>query len=219
MEADLLKYYKLISSVKAKINKYLIINYGKKYEFALFTFDLHSGKCTSICPSIKEITGYNHEEYLSKGLIYLRKIIHPLDYSDFIAEILIYINFEKDRSINDPVNNHLRFFSCRIKHKDGYWVEMKTLFLYVNNLQNILLGLVKKAEKPIKNNKFNHNISSREREVLQLIGNGEPSKVIADKLNISETTVITHRKNMIQKFNVKNTAELIKEAVKDKIID
>ena len=43
--------------------------------------------------------------------------------------------------------------------------------------------------------------------------------IIATKLNISETTAISHRKNLMQKLHVKNTAELIKIAVKENIID
>lgn len=63
-----------------------------------------------------------------------------------------------------------------------------------------------------------HIITLREKEVLELISNGDSSKIIAGKLNISETTAITHRKNLIQKLHVKNTAQLIKVAVLAKII-
>lgn len=61
-------------------------------------------------------------------------------------------------------------------------------------------------------------ITIREKEVLQLLSDGDSSKIIADKLHISETTAITHRKNLIQKLKVKNTAHLIKIAVQSKII-
>ncbi|NJN26157.1 MAG: hypothetical protein HC819_09360 [Cyclobacteriaceae bacterium] len=57
-------------------------------------------------------------------------------------------------------------------------------------------------------------ISHREHEVLQLIATGLSSKEIANRLFISNHTAISHRKNLIEKFNVKNTAELIKEASK-----
>ncbi|MBQ4818591.1 helix-turn-helix transcriptional regulator [Aquimarina sp. MMG016] len=57
-------------------------------------------------------------------------------------------------------------------------------------------------------------ISSREKQVLKLIADGFSSKQIADKLFISNHTAISHRKHLIQKFQVKNTAQLIKEASK-----
>ena len=65
----------------------------------------------------------------------------------------------------------------------------------------------------------NFQITKRELEVLQLLSNGDSSKIIADKLYISETTAITHRKNLIQKLRVKNTAHLIKIAVLARIIE
>ncbi len=62
--------------------------------------------------------------------------------------------------------------------------------------------------------KENCIISSREKEVLHLIGEGYSSKQIADMLFISNHTAISHRKNLIEKFQVKNTAQLIKKASK-----
>lgn len=56
------------------------------------------------------------------------------------------------------------------------------------------------------------NVSRREEEVLRLIANGFSSKQIADMLFISNHTAISHRKNLIEKFGVKNTAQLIKMA-------
>jgi DNA-binding NarL/FixJ family response regulator len=51
--------------------------------------------------------------------------------------------------------------------------------------------------------------SQREREVLNLLSQGRSSKEIADALFITERTVESHRKNMIEKGKVKNTVELI----------
>ncbi|WP_223883359.1 response regulator transcription factor [Arenibacter lacus] len=65
---------------------------------------------------------------------------------------------------------------------------------------------------PSISNKNNLQISGREQEVLEHIANGFSSKEIADKLFISNHTVVSHRKNLIEKFKVKNTAHLIKKA-------
>ena len=56
-------------------------------------------------------------------------------------------------------------------------------------------------------------LTRREKEVLELIANGLTNNEIAEKLFISCTTVDTHRKNLLAKFNAKNTAELVKLAV------
>lgn len=57
-------------------------------------------------------------------------------------------------------------------------------------------------------------ITQREREVLMLIADGLTNAAIADHLFISILTVETHRKNLLAKFEVKNTASLIKTAAK-----
>lgn len=54
-----------------------------------------------------------------------------------------------------------------------------------------------------------NSLTPREMEILKMLAEGITSCEIADMLNISETTVITHRRNMLNKFKVKNTSELI----------
>jgi len=56
-------------------------------------------------------------------------------------------------------------------------------------------------------------ITRREKEVLELIADGMTNNEIAQKLFISSTTVDTHRKNLLAKFEAKNIASLIKVAV------
>lgn len=51
--------------------------------------------------------------------------------------------------------------------------------------------------------------SKREKEVLELLAAGLSTRAIADKLFITEKTVESHRKNLVQKAKVKNTVELI----------
>jgi DNA-binding NarL/FixJ family response regulator len=61
-------------------------------------------------------------------------------------------------------------------------------------------------------------LSRREKEVLELIAEGYTNPQIAEKLFISPFTVDSHRKNLIAKLNVKNTATLIRIAVENKLI-
>jgi len=61
-------------------------------------------------------------------------------------------------------------------------------------------------------------LSRREKEVLQLIADGYTNSQIAQQLFISLHTVDTHRKNLLAKFNVNNTAILIKMAGKYQFI-
>ena len=55
-----------------------------------------------------------------------------------------------------------------------------------------------------------HALSDREQEVLLLIADEHTHKEIASKLFISCHTAITHRKNLLEKLSVRNTAGLIR---------
>ena len=62
-------------------------------------------------------------------------------------------------------------------------------------------------------------ITKRESEILKLIADGLTNQEIADHLFISTFTVDSHRKNLLLKFNAKNTATLVKIVVSKGIID
>lgn len=61
-------------------------------------------------------------------------------------------------------------------------------------------------------------LSSREKEVLELIADGMTNPQIAAKLFLSQHTVDSHRKNLLVKLNVSNTASLIKLAARNNLI-
>ncbi len=59
-------------------------------------------------------------------------------------------------------------------------------------------------------------LSSREKEILRLIGEGKTSQEIADQLFIGKSTVDTHRKNILKKMNIHGKTDLIRFAVERK---
>ena len=62
-------------------------------------------------------------------------------------------------------------------------------------------------------------LSAREIEVLVLVTKGYINKEIAEKLNISLTTVISHRKNITEKLGIKSVSGLAIYAVMNGYID
>lgn len=73
----------------------------------------------------------------------------------------------------------------------------------LKNLNEFLEGMVDTLRAE------NEFFSNREKEVLELLAKGYSSKDIAKELFITERTVETHRKNMVEKAKVKNTVELV----------
>jgi DNA-binding NarL/FixJ family response regulator len=61
-------------------------------------------------------------------------------------------------------------------------------------------------------------LTDREREILQLLAEGRVNKEVANLLNISLTTVETHRGHILQKLSLHSTADLILYAVRKRII-
>ncbi|MBX2929625.1 MAG: response regulator transcription factor [Saprospiraceae bacterium] len=62
-------------------------------------------------------------------------------------------------------------------------------------------------------------LTAREKEVLHHIAQGLTNQEIAEKLFISPLTVDSHRKNLLAKFGVKNTAAMIRFAIEYKLIE
>jgi PAS domain S-box-containing protein len=63
------------------------------------------------------------------------------------------------------------------------------------------------------------NLSGRERQVARLIGFGRTVKEIAAGLALSEKTVSTYRTRILTKLNLKTTAELIRYALKNRLVE
>jgi DNA-binding NarL/FixJ family response regulator len=60
-------------------------------------------------------------------------------------------------------------------------------------------------------------LTPKEKEVIRYVIDGYSNKEIADKMSISPRTIETHRANVLNKFNLKNTTELIKKILEHKI--
>ncbi len=60
-------------------------------------------------------------------------------------------------------------------------------------------------------------LTDREREALQLIAEGKSTKEVGDALNVSVKTVETHRRNIMEKLNLRSVAELTKYAIREGI--
>ena len=63
-----------------------------------------------------------------------------------------------------------------------------------------------------------NDLTKREQEVLALVASGKSNQEVADDLFISIKTVDTHKTHILDKLGLKNTAELVKYAIKNKLI-
>jgi DNA-binding NarL/FixJ family response regulator len=112
------------------------------------------------------------------------------------------------------------------KGASGYVVKHNALETVVNAIQNIFAGQTAISE-PHKSNLLQkymnpsfreinggimESLSDREMEVFLLIGKGNSTGQIAEVLNLSVKTIGTYREHIKKKLNLKNAAELLREA-------
>lgn len=94
----------------------------------------------------------------------------------------------------------------------------------VVNLYDGETQIVQRLRKALEKSDVNpyndsHDLSDREIDVLLLVAKGMANKEIADELNISIHTVITHRKNITHKTGIKSVAGLTVYALLNNILD
>jgi DNA-binding NarL/FixJ family response regulator len=80
--------------------------------------------------------------------------------------------------------------------------------IYLSPEISNILALGVAGRKP--NHAYLPDLTKREKEIIKLIMEGLTNELIAEKLFLSPLTVSTHRKNVLSKLNLKNTAMLVK---------
>ena len=89
---------------------------------------------------------------------------------------------------------------------------------YSQQVSNILVQHITQEKKP-KSSKSGIPLTPRETEILILICEEFSNPEIAEKLFISVRTVDTHRRNLLEKLSVKNTAGMVRYAIKHGIVE
>jgi DNA-binding NarL/FixJ family response regulator len=85
---------------------------------------------------------------------------------------------------------------------------------------DMLLNEFSERNSPVQPQPPNQNrLTSREREIVQLLAEGKSSKEVAVALGISVKTAETHRANIMRKLQLHSVSELVRYAIKNQIIE
>jgi DNA-binding NarL/FixJ family response regulator len=94
--------------------------------------------------------------------------------------------------------------------------------IYINDKPNRIIAAVQKlisnGERTGYHTQVHESLTERESDVLRLLVAGNANKAIADKLNISTHTVISHRKNITMKTGIKSVSGLTIYAVVNNLL-
>ncbi|HRD58671.1 MAG TPA: response regulator transcription factor [Ferruginibacter sp.] len=130
------------------------------------------------------------------------------------ASIIAMSTFKERSYISQMIQQGAAGYLVKSASKEE--IEEAILSVFEGKLYMSLdLNMSTVEEKEIKNMP---TLSMREKEVLQLIADGFTNPQIAEKLFLSLHTVDSHRKNLLTKFGVNNTASLIKTAAKNDLV-
>ena len=160
----------------------------------------------------------DYDEWCKEGHSFVLKIANPKVHSYVLEAIKLYQKTEDSNSVltyfqHLKICNHNQWIlSYKIfSNKDTYLNIAQPLneFGQIGKLLNDVLG-----ESFIKRNGWEmyRSLSKREKEVMKCLAEGSTSKQISQNLYISKLTVDTHRRNIFNKLQIKNYAELFKLA-------
>ena len=109
---------------------------------------------------------------------------------------------------------------CIIEKSEGLKEMTKGIEALLENKTHYSPTILEKMPDLLsqKSNSTIESLTTREREILQLIAEGYTTKEIAQKLVVSVKTADTHRNNLMHKLNVHNVAGLMKVAIANELI-
>lgn len=160
--------------------------------------------------SMPDLNGLEAARRIKKSLPRTEILILTLHFSDQLVRDIVeagvraYImKSDADKDLVTAVEalaNHRSFFTARVA--------------------DILLdGFVGQNGVPDSQAILRSRLTSREREIVQMLAEGKSSKEVAVALSISVKTAETHRANIMRKLELHSVSELVRYAVRNQIIE
>lgn len=197
-----------IISMLVNIEDFEIVGEAADHNEAILKTEIHQPNIILMDIILGDSYGIETATEIKKTFPDVKVIFLSMEVSEkFISEAIksgangyIPKDIKKDILIEGirKVKNGGKFFSERVSE-----IILEKLYTDTNSTK-------KKGDK---------KLSNRETEVLQLIASGVSNRDIAEQLFISVRTVDAHRNNILQKLVLKSTADLVKYAIKNELID
>lgn len=187
---ELLRYTDNISVEHTVTNGKEVLNILKKEEIDVVLMDINMTILNGL-----ETCKLIHQKYPQVKVIALT----TLDKGSFIQQML---NNGASGYLLKNTSQEELIEAIETVHAGGTYLNKETNDILLKSMMN------KGVEKS-----FIPTLTRREKEVLALIVKELTTVEISKELHVSVNTVETHRRNLIQKFNVRNSVGLVKEAM------
>lgn len=119
---------------------------------------------------------------------------------------IIILSMENDSDI---------MHQCSLLGVKGYIIKNLSSDELIETIEQVIKGInvfMWEEEFLTKQKEEDGGLSKREKEIIALISKGLTSQEIADAINLSVLTINTHRRNILRKLNLKNTAMVVQYA-------
>jgi DNA-binding CsgD family transcriptional regulator len=207
---------------------------------AVAIFDASKAGYLYVSDSAIQLSGYQVEDFMKGGIEFFILNTHPDDLPGIMVILQKELDSINSLPLEDRLN-YKSSYDYRTRRIDGSYIHVlqRNVILQLNEEGNMLYMLIiitlmndfKHDKKLLTNVKGLHNsepiisqfsgsqivkesiLTRRELEILRLIQQGMTTREIADKLFLSFETVRTHRRNMLEKTNAKNSSKLIHYAL------
>lgn len=134
-------------------------------------------------------------------------------------EILIYTMYDRESMILDVLRAGARGFILKSETEEHLFAAINALSIHRPYFSGAVSEALLEQFLKTKPQTALSALTHREREVVQLIAEGKINKEIAGLLDISVKTVETHRATAMHKLRLRTTADLVRYAVRNSIIE
>jgi DNA-binding NarL/FixJ family response regulator len=137
--------------------------------------------------------------------------------------ILVLTDIESEKVVRDCLQAGVRGWVLKSDATSDITAAVEALqrnnCIFSLRISDLLVGSQSKQSPTGPAGPKVRQLTSREREVLQLLAEGNRSKDVAVILNISLKTAETHRNNLMSKLNLHSIAQLVVYAVRNEVIN
>jgi DNA-binding NarL/FixJ family response regulator len=135
------------------------------------------------------------------------------------AQVLIYTMHDDDMLIHEALKAGARGYILKSEEDAeliaGVQALAKGKTHFSQRVAESLLGQLLNGEKAVPL----QTLTAREREVVQLVAEGQSNKSIAKRWGLSIKTVDTHRTSAMKKLNLRTAVDLARYAIRNKLIE
>jgi DNA-binding NarL/FixJ family response regulator len=140
------------------------------------------------------------------------------------TEVLIFSAHYSDQLIREILEAGVRGYIVKSDSDRDLVIAVESLAkkkpFFTSRATEVMLtsfsegGPKQDASEPLRD-----RLTTREREIVQLLAEGKSSKEVASSLNISVKTAETHRANIMRKLQIHTVSELVRYAIRNQIVE